>query len=138
MFMMAPEQQSSYQCCATFVLSKSCEADIECMREYGAKFCMFVCAGLFTLVNEQPPELSVVPLEVFGRPHAVDPARSNAAQALAATLGCTARRRLRTQHNKGRAWIQGDYLKVHTCGVLATLSASALSLCIAPTHTNMF
>ena len=38
MFMMAPEQQTIYQCCAPFVLSTSCEADTECMREYEAKY----------------------------------------------------------------------------------------------------
>lgn len=76
-------------------------------------------AGLFTEISERPPELLSAPLEIFGKPRAFDPARSATAQALSESLGLTTRRLLRTQEEKGRAWLQGSYLEVRVANPAA-------------------
>jgi hypothetical protein len=69
-------------------------------------------AGLFTEAIEQPPEDLKNPLEIFGKPRALDPSRGATAAALIERLGLHRRRLLSTQEEKGRAWLQGEYLKV--------------------------
>jgi hypothetical protein len=68
--------------------------------------------GLYTEAKEKPPELLDVPLEIFGKPIALDPSRMPIAAALVESLGLRRRRLLRTQEEKGRAWLQGSYLQV--------------------------
>jgi hypothetical protein len=74
-------------------------------------------SGLFTEVIEQPPELmnsaaGSTPLEIFGKPIAFDPSRNELAQTLSLSMGLNRRRLLKSQEEKGRAWLQGSYLKV--------------------------
>lgn len=71
--------------------------------------------GLFTEAKEKPSELLDVPLEIFGKPKALDPSRGSTASLLIETLGLRRRRMLRTQEEKGRAWLQGSYLAVRIC-----------------------
>jgi hypothetical protein len=68
--------------------------------------------GLFTEAKEKPTELLDVPLEIFGKPKVLDPSRGPTASLLIETLGLRRRRLLRTQEEKGRAWLQGSYLAV--------------------------
>ena len=68
--------------------------------------------GLYTEAKEKPSELLDVPLEIFGKPKALDPSRGATASLLIETLGLRRRRMLRTQEEKGRAWLQGSYLAV--------------------------
>lgn len=70
--------------------------------------------GLFTEAKEKPSELLDVPLEIFGKPKVLDPSRGPTATLLIETLGLRRRRMLRTQEEKGRAWLQGSYLAVCT------------------------
>ena len=62
--------------------------------------------------EEKPPEQMRVPLEIFGKPAAFDPTRGPTAAAVVEKLGLQRRRLLRSQEEKGRAWLQGSYLKV--------------------------
>lgn len=68
--------------------------------------------GLFTEAIEKPSELLDVPLEILGKPKALDPSRGATASMLIESLGLRRRRLLRTQEEKGRAWLQGSYLTV--------------------------
>lgn len=68
--------------------------------------------GLFTEAKEKPSDLLDVPLEIFGKPKAMDPTRGTTANLLIEALGLRRRRLLRTQEEKGRAWLQGEYLTV--------------------------
>jgi hypothetical protein len=70
--------------------------------------------GLFTEAKEKPSELLDVPLEIFGKPKVLDPSRGTTANLLVESLGLRRRRLLRTQEEKGRAWLQGSYLAVCT------------------------
>lgn len=85
------------------------------------------CAGLFTEAIVRPPEELTVPLEIFGKPRAFDPARSKMAQSLSLRLGRPGQRLLRTQQEKGRAWIQGAYLQVCSLESLSSTRATAIS-----------
>eukprot|EP00892_Ulva_mutabilis_P008865 jgi/Ulvmu1/6350/UM029_0058.1 len=68
-------------------------------------------SGLYVHTEEKPPEQMRVPLEIFGKPAAIDPSRGPVAAALIERLGLQRRRLLRSQEAKGRAWLQGSYLR---------------------------
>ena len=69
-------------------------------------------SGLYVEAEEKPPEHMRVPLEICGKPAAFDPSRGPVATALIERLGLRRRRLLRSQEEKGRAWLQGSYLRV--------------------------
>lgn len=69
-------------------------------------------SGLFVECAERPPESQAVPLEIFGKPDAFDPAKSRLAQSLSMKRGLHKQRLLKTQEEKGRSWMQGSYLQV--------------------------
>ena len=71
-----------------------------------------VFSGLFVEISKLPPERQNLPLEIFGKPDACDPSKSSVAMKMSMKRGMQARVLLKTQEEKGRAWMQGSYLQV--------------------------
>ena len=62
--------------------------------------------------EERPPEVAQVPLEICSKPIVFGPCRGPVAAALIERLGLCRQRLLRSQEQKGRAWMQVSYPRV--------------------------